>query len=120
MLTVAAIALGLWLVLLLVPWQPWRCRERLEPQIEDGEPDNDFTILIPARDEAAVIGETLAALAAADPATPVIVVDDESGDDTAAIAGASGLENLRVIAGAPPPPGWAGKLWALEQGFARV
>ncbi len=120
MTVAAAIALLLWLVLLLVPWQPWRCREQLEPATEGGEPDYDFTVLIPARNEAGVIAETLAAIARAAPAAPVVVVDDESEDDTATVARASGLENLRIVAGTPPPPGWAGKLWALEQGLGYV
>jgi len=45
--------------------------------------------------------------------TEVIVVDDESTDATAAVAAAAGA---RVIAGRPPPIGWAGKPWALQQG----
>lgn len=119
MIVLAALALAVWLVLLMLPWQPWRCRERLE--VSDGvTAGEDFTVLIPARNEAGSIGETLVALAEAAPRAPAIVVDDESGDDTAAIARASGHGNLRIIAGSTPPPGWAGKLWALEQGFRHV
>ncbi|HEX5314604.1 MAG TPA: glycosyltransferase, partial [Gammaproteobacteria bacterium] len=121
MTILTAIALGLWAAVLVVPWQPWRCRERLEAEAEGAAAsETDFTVLIPARNEASVIGETLAALAAAAPGAPVIVTDDESDDGTAGIVGASGLQNLILVAGTPPPPGWAGKLWALEQGLARV
>ncbi|MGH8274328.1 MAG: glycosyltransferase [Gammaproteobacteria bacterium] len=120
MLILAAVALGLWVALLLVPWQPWRCRERLEPEARLSTSATDFTVLIPARNEVAVIGETLAALKRAAPTAPVVVVDDESSDGTADVAHTSGLENLQLIAGTPPPPGWAGKLWALEQGLAHV
>lgn len=119
MLALAAVALALWLALLLVPWQPWRCRERLEP---DQRPTHsrDFTVLIPARDEAGVIAATLAGLAAAAPDAPVILIDDESGDGTAAVARASPHPHLSVLTGDPRPSGWAGKLWALEQGLQHV
>ena len=119
MTAVAAVALGLWLALLLAPWQPWRCRERLEPDAEPA-PDTDLTVLIPARNEAGVIGTTLRALAVAAPHAAVVLVDDESDDGTAAAARAADHPNLQIVAGSPPPPGWAGKLWALEQGLGHV
>ncbi|MGH8280050.1 MAG: glycosyltransferase [Gammaproteobacteria bacterium] len=120
MLILAALALALWLLVLVAPWQAWRCREHLEPRTAAPSFPPDFTILIPARNEAAVITATLAALRAEVPQAPVILVDDQSDDATAELARASGLENLQVIAGTAPPPGWTGKLWALEQGLARV
>jgi hopene-associated glycosyltransferase HpnB len=51
----------------------------------------------------------------------VVVIDDRSQDGTAevgrAIAKRCGAENrLTVVTGAPLPPGWVGKVWALEQG----
>ncbi len=120
MIVLAAIALGLWLALLLVPWQPWRCRECLEAEGASSASTSDLTVLIPARNEAPVIGETLRALSLAAPDAAVVVIDDESEDGTAAVVLASGLKNLALITSTPPPPGWAGKLWALEQGLARV
>ena len=73
------------------------------------------SVIIPARDEAARITECVLA-ARADPGTgEVIVVDDESADDTAAAATRAGA---RVIRGGPLPPGWVGKQWALQQGLA--
>lgn len=121
MLILAALSLALWLLLLAAPWQAWRCRERLEAAASAAlflRPD--FSVLIPARNEAAVIEKTLAALHAEAPGVPVVLVDDQSDDATAQLARASGLMNLRVIKGAPPPAGWSGKLWALEQGLAQV
>ena len=117
MLILAAIALGLCLALLLAPWQAWRCREHLEAESEATAPGDDLTVLIPARNEAAVIGETLRSVAANAPEAAVILIDDESDDGTATAARASGVNNLRILEGTPPPPGWAGKLWALEQGL---
>ena len=42
------------------------------------------------------------------------MVDDRSGDATAAVAREAGAE---VVRGGPLPDGWAGKVWALEQGL---
>ncbi|MGH8128734.1 MAG: glycosyltransferase [Gammaproteobacteria bacterium] len=116
MIVVAAIALGLWLTLLLVPWQPWRCRERLEATDTPSTRD-DFTVLIPARNEADVIADTLNALALAAPQASVIVIDDESSDATASKVRDSVHPHVRLLVGSAPPPDWTGKLWALEQGL---
>lgn len=80
-----------------------------------GDPSVRISIVIPARDEARRIGPLLQVVCDAPGVHEVIVVDDESTDDTAAIAGAAGA---RVVTGAPLPPGWAGKAWALQQGIA--
>ncbi|TDD27796.1 glycosyltransferase [Actinomadura sp. KC06] len=75
-----------------------------------GEP---VSVVIPARDEESRIEGCVAPLLA-DPAVgEVIVVDDESRDGTAELAGRLGAT---VVAGAPLPDGWVGKQWALHQG----
>ncbi len=127
---VAAFALLAWVVVLALPWQPHRTRERLEADDasdRDAPADlSDVCVLIPARDEAALIPRTIAALRMQGAGLEVIVVDDQSSDGTAAackqaagIAAGFALA-LRVVAGAPLAPGWAGKLWALQQGLALV
>ena len=118
----SAFALLAWLCVLASPHQPHRVRERLDA--DEAAPDDlgDVTALIPARDEAALIGRTLAALALQGRGLDVVVVDDQSSDDTrgaAARAAVPSLE-LRIVEGRPLPDGWAGKLWALEQGLAVV
>jgi hopene-associated glycosyltransferase HpnB len=47
----------------------------------------------------------------------VVVIDDQSTDETANVASEAGAE---IIAGSPLPAGWVGKLWALEQGRRSV
>jgi hopene-associated glycosyltransferase HpnB len=81
--------------------------------------------VVPARDEAAILPETLPSLLAQDYPGPfsVVLVDDGSSDGTAAAAGSLGRAPgatvaLRVIEGTPPPAGWAGKVWAMAQGVA--
>ena len=76
------------------------------------------SIIIPARNEAVNLPSLLASLVAST-VTPgeVIVVDDGSTDDTAAIAAAFGV----TIVHAPPPPlGWVGKTWACHLGSVRA
>jgi hopene-associated glycosyltransferase HpnB len=120
MLILAAIALACWIGVLLAPWGAWLCRECLDDDSGLPAPRNDFTALIPARNEAHVIGETLRALSIAAPSAPVIVIDDQSTDDTATIVRAIDLPQFTLIAGTTPPVGWTGKLWALQQGLERV
>ena len=49
-----------------------------------------------------------------------LVLDDESGDGTAAVvrAVAGGDPRVRLLAGRPPPPGWLGKPNACRQAAA--
>ena len=77
-------------------------------------PAQSISMVIPARDEAQRIGPVLAALVGAPGVGEVLVVDDQSSDDTADIARAAGAV---VITGTPLPDGWAGKAWALQQGI---
>lgn len=71
-------------------------------------------VVVPARDEAASIGALLESLATQTrPAAEVVVVDDGSTDETAAIAAAAGA---RVVPAGEPPEGWAGKPWAQAVG----
>jgi hopene-associated glycosyltransferase HpnB len=130
----SSLALAAWAGVLLLPWQPYRTRERLEPTSIGDSPEDlsDVTVLIPARDEAAVIGTTLTALARQGPHLRVVVVDDESKDGTAQICeelrtllrepapGAQFALAIEVVRGRPLPEGWGGKLWALEQGREHV
>ena len=122
----AGLAAGLWLAVLLAPWRAWSTRERLDAAanapLEDALPHDlaAVTALVPARDEAAVIARTVAALRAQGAGLRIIVVDDQSSDDTAEIARRAGGAECEVVAGAPLPNGWVGKLWALEQGRRRV
>ena len=122
-----AFALLGWLAVLSAPWQPHRTRERIEAGTTPESPAlDDVTVLIPARDEAELIGCTVAALAQQGVRLDVVLVDDQSSDGTAAIATRCAAEardsglTLRVVAGRALPDGWAGKLWALEQGLAAV
>lgn len=77
-----------------------------------GQPS--ISVVVPARNEAGRISGCLTALRGAPGVVEVIVVDDESTDDTAVIARTYGAT---VVVGAPLPAGWVGKIWALRQGI---
>jgi len=70
------------------------------------------SILIPARDEAKTVAETVrCALQSIEVEVEVLVLDDDSTDDTAGIVSRLAERDARVcLLHAPPlPPGWAGK-----------
>lgn len=46
----------------------------------------------------------------------IVLVDDRSLDDTAAVARSFRDQGLTVVSGAELPQGWTGKVWALQQG----
>ncbi len=80
--------------------------------------EHHVSICIPARDEAAVIGQTVHRLRAQTYANvEILILDDHSSDDTRALAlaAAEGDSRVRVIGGAALPEGWLGKNWACQQ-----
>ena len=118
-LTLLAILPGLfiWIAILVLPWRPWSTRESLDVETSELHRDlSDITVLIPARNEAENIANTLKALKDQGKGLHVIVIDDQSTDNTQEMAQASELDNLSIIAGQELQQGWSGKLWALEQG----
>jgi hopene-associated glycosyltransferase HpnB len=118
MTTLAALSLLIWCYLLLGHGRFWQSGPELVPARPVAKPA--VAVVVPARDEAPLIGGTIRSLLAQDYAGPlrVIVVDDGSSDGTGAVARAVGDPRLTVLAGKPRPSGWSGKLWAVAQGIA--
>ena len=123
MLGIGLAACLAWAVLLFGRGFFWLARDddRDAVRLPDPPAWPRVTAVVPARDEAATIGATVASLLAQDYPGPfrLIVVDDRSADGTgaAARAAAAGDARLTVLRGGPRAPGWTGKLWALEQGL---
>ncbi len=118
------LSIAAWIYLLWGRGGFWRA----DQVIEDSQPAPlpvpgawpTVAAVIPARDEAATVGRTVASLLAQDypGGVSVVLVDDNSTDGTREAAGTS--ERLSVIAGATLAPGWTGKLWAVSQGLAHL
>jgi len=111
MLLLVLLSAVAWLGVLLLPWRPWSTRERIDAEAsgrrESAErPAPSVTVLIPARNEAEGIGRTLAALREQRADLQVVVIDDQSTDDTAALAeSAFQGGRLTVLRGAALPAG---------------
>ncbi len=143
-LAASLLAVAAWVYLLAGHGGFWRTDQRLPPAAADPAVWPAVVAVIPARDEAAVLPETLPTLLTQDYPGPfmIVLVDDESTDGTAEVAAklaaasqpgtacqpgasprpggadpADPAQRLRVVAGEPPPPGWAGKVWAMNQGL---
>jgi hopene-associated glycosyltransferase HpnB len=117
-MTLAVLSLLIWLYLFFGHGRFWRSAPELPIARPDAAPR--VVVVVPARDEAAVIRDSLRSLLAQDYQGPfrVILVDDGSADGTGTIARALRDERLTVLDGAPRPAGWSGKLWAVHQGVA--
>ncbi len=113
---IASLSLCIWVYLFIGRGGFWRSRPQLPPDTPGEFPDID--IIVPARDESETIGAAIGSLLVQNYAGRfrVILVDDNSTDDTAALAGTA--PNLQVIRLHAKPAGWSGKLWALHQGAA--
>ena len=112
----------IWAAILALPWRPWDTRERVAANPADLARTElgRITALVPARNEAATITDTLSRLAAQGPLARIVLIDDESDDGTGDLARGLDLPQLNVLRGQRPPPGWSGKLWALNQGLDQV
>ncbi len=119
MTALAVVALLAWLYLVALHGGFWHDGERLSASRPAACPP--VAAVVPARDEAGFVAASVGSLLAQDYPGPfrVVLVDDGSTDGTTAAARAlPGADRLTVLEGAPRPPGWAGKLWAVQQGFS--
>ena len=117
----AALSLAVWLYLVFGRGGFWRPHDSTLPTARPSALPR-VAIVIPARNEAEVIGKAVASLAAQDYSGSfhIIVVDDHSTDDTAAAARSVSAPNLTVVPAEPLEPGWTGKLWAVNQGVRQA
>jgi hopene-associated glycosyltransferase HpnB len=115
---VAALPVLIWTYLLCARGGFWRVKPHLGLLLPPSEPPKKIAIVIPARNEADVIGVTITSLLAQDfhGICNIFVVDDGSTDGTAEIARAAGRDAITVVKAPAPPAGWTGKMWAVSQG----
>jgi hopene-associated glycosyltransferase HpnB len=132
---------GAWLYLLTCRGGFWRADQKLpevpNPDTQNRERDDwpEIVVVVPARNEADVIGRALTSLLHQDYPNPplIVLVDDRSEDGTASAARAAAAqaaaaqiplgenhERLALVSGQPRPKRWAGKVWAMTQGVAHA
>ncbi|WP_443071135.1 glycosyltransferase [Streptomyces sp. NBC_01476] len=123
MWVVAGVSLAAWVWLLVGQGGFWRTDVRLP---EGTEPARwpKVAVVVPARDEAEVLGVSLPSLLAQvyPGEAEVFLVDDGSSDGTGELAEKLGASHgglpLTVTSPGEPPAGWTGKLWAVRHGIA--
>jgi hopene-associated glycosyltransferase HpnB len=127
-LGVTFLSLLIWIGLLCFRGQFWQADQRLEvvdmslsPLSPEAYPS--VCAIIPARNEADLLPITLRSLLTQEyPGSfCTLLVDDQSTDGTATVARQTAEDlnkssQLEVLSSQALPPGWTGKLWALEQG----
>lgn len=121
MIILATLSLIIWIYLITARGNFWLCNQFLESQILKEKPN--VTVIIPARNEAESISICLESLLNQDYQGyfKIILVNDQSEDDTAVRAENLAREKnqthqLTILNGKPLPQGWSGKLWAMSQG----
>ena len=121
----AWIAAAAWVGLLAARGRFWDASADRLRTPADEEPAPDVHAVVPARNEADVLGVTLGSVLGQRyrGRLAVTVVDDRSTDATGAVAretvAAHGAgRDARVVDGRPRPDGWTGKMWALATGVA--
>jgi hopene-associated glycosyltransferase HpnB len=127
---IASMVLAIWLYLIAARGGFWRAADRDDAPLPAEPPAGGWpavTAVIPARDEAECVGETVASLLRQDYAGPfaVVLVDDQSRDGTGQVARDAAValgaaDRLTVLPGRTLPAGWTGKLWAQQQGVEQA
>lgn len=126
-LIAGCVCVFVWLYLILAHgrfWMVQRLSTKVEPVSAISGP---IAVVIPARNEADVIGDAIDSLLQQSCASEIhiFLVDDNSADGTAevareAAANSSHPESLTIIHGQLLPNGWTGKLWAVQQGIEQA
>jgi hopene-associated glycosyltransferase HpnB len=122
LLWITVVSLAAWCWLLFGQGFFWRTDVRLSPRREPEEWPS-VCVVVPARDEAAVLSASLPSLLAQDypGRAEVFLVDDGSTDGTGELARELSRRHggLPLTVGSPgePPAGWTGKLWAVRHGI---
>jgi hopene-associated glycosyltransferase HpnB len=120
--SVATLTAVTWSYLVLARGSFWRLKSARADASDKAGLSGGIVAVVPARNEAELIGPVVTSLLNQCVAMPVLLVDDESTDGTADVARraaekAGKADALIVIQSKPLPAGWTGKLWAMHQGI---
>jgi len=121
----AWLAAAAWIGMVVARGRFWDARADRLAELPSREGAPDVHVVVPARNEADVIGRTVrSVLAQHYPGRfALTVVDDRSDDDTAAqvadaVAQAGAQARASIHRAQPRPVGWSGKVWAMSEGVA--
>src|SRR5579864_6976631 len=122
--SVATLTAVTWSYLVLARGAFWRIKSA-KPDASDNAEFGAVVAVVPARNEAELIGPVVTSLLNQSVAMPVVLVDDESTDGTADVARrastkAGKADALILVQSKPLPAGWTGKLWSMHQGIERA
>jgi hopene-associated glycosyltransferase HpnB len=133
LIAAGVLSLAIWIYLVFARGGFWRIEPtapaQQSPAVANPEVANalKIAVIIPARDEADVVGRAVQSLLqqTGHNTLHIFLVDDGSTDGTAQAARAAAIatgqaQNLIVVQGALLPPGWSGKLWAMQQGIEQA
>lgn len=128
---IGILCLGIWVYLTVARGGFWRLPACPEDEARRERPSIQswprVTAVVPARNEAATIGPTIASLLQQDypGRLSVVVIDDDSQDGTAAVARRTAEEigagsRVQIDSAGALPVGWTGKVWAIHEGVIRA
>ncbi len=132
LVALGACSIFTWIYLIALHGRFWHAKPRIADTLRsdlESSPGRAPSVIavVPARNEADVIERTITSLL--DQRYPgdlrVILVDDHSDDETAAIAGETASrhphgERIEIVRAPPRPAGWVGKMWAVESGLRQA
>jgi dolichol-phosphate mannosyltransferase len=98
-------------------------RRKSAPRPSMSGPANAVTVIVPTVNEAARLGPCLRGLAAQpNVVAQILVVDSRSTDGTPDLVRAAAATDSRIVllTDDPAPPGWIGKVWALQHALPHV
>lgn len=121
---IGALSICIWVYLLAARGRFWLTNAACEVKLSSESPPR-VAVVVPARNEADVIEQSIHSLLEQDYVGQlhVFVVDDHSTDETASAvrkAAAHKDERFTFISAKPLPAGWTGKMWALAQGVEQA
>jgi hopene-associated glycosyltransferase HpnB len=118
LIALTGVSVAMWVGLLVGRGRFWSAGPTLGAAAPQTRAER-VTVVIPARDEAEHVVETLRSLLGQrfEGEVRVVLVDDNSSDGTGELARGLHDPRLRVVAGQPLAAGWSGKMWAVHQGL---
>lgn len=128
-LILAVLSLLTWVVLTFFRGAFWQLHAFDDDRAKAGEAVvwPAVTVIVPARNEAETIAPAVNSLVRQDypGELRVVIVDDHSEDRTGdvarkAAAQAGALDRVEIVRAQALPPGWTGKVWAMQQGVEKA